>query len=158
MTPCPIADLREYNRRRPPTLQGIPMKAITALFTSASIAAIAVAGNAAPSSAQYKFNLSVQLEDAPLVAIKASLPPGTTHTLQATPHLRFEVEVPKTTDVQSTTVVRLIDDSSGQARVLHTAQTSGPDSQERGLAYAVCDGRVTFYSGPGAGPPTCKGE
>ena len=131
------------------------MKRITALCASVLVATVAVAGNGAPSPSQYKFNLSVQIEDAPLVSISAALPLGTSHTLQATPHLRFEVEVPATTDYQSTTVVRLVDDSSGKARVLHSAQTNGPSSSERGLAYAVCHGQVTFYSGVAAGPPTC---
>lgn len=132
------------------------MKRITALCASVLVAAVAAAGNAAPSVGQYKFNLSVQIEDAPLVAISAALPLGTTHTLQATPHLRFEIEVPATNDDQSTTVVRLVDDSSGKPRVLHSAQTNGPNNIERGLAYALCHGQVTFYSGVGSGPPTCK--
>ena len=132
------------------------MKRITAFCTSVLVATVAAAGNGALSPAQYKFNLSVQIEDAPLVSISAALPLGTTHTLQATPHLRFEVEVPATTDNQSTTVVRLVDDSSGKLRVLHSAQTNGPNSIERGLAYALCHGQVTFYSGVASGPPTCK--
>ena len=132
------------------------MKHIAALCASIIVATVATAANGAPSPAQYKFNLSVQLEDAPLVSISAALPLGTTHTLQATPHLRFEVEVPATNDYQSTTVVRLVDDSSGKLRVLHSAQTNGPNSFERGLAYAVCHGQVTFYSGVASGPPTCK--
>ena len=132
------------------------MKRITALCASVIVTAAAAAGSGAPSPTQYKFSLSVQIEDAPLVAISAALPLGTTHTLQATPHLRFEVEVPHTIDDQSKTVVRLVDDSSGKSRVLHSAQTSGPNSFERGLAYAVCHGQVTFYSGVASGPPTCK--
>jgi len=132
------------------------MKSITALCASIFIATFAVAGNEVPSRAQFKFQLSVQIEDAPPVAISAALPLGTTHTLHATPHLRFEVEVPATTDYQAKTVVRLVDDSSGESRVLHSAQTSGPNDIERGLAYAICRGEVTFYSGVPSGPPTCK--
>jgi hypothetical protein len=132
------------------------MKHITALCASVLVASLAAAGNGPPSSVQYKFNLSVRLEDAPPVSISAALPLGTVHTLQATPHLRFEVEVPVTTDNQSTTVVRLVDDSSGKPRVLHSAQTNGPNSFERGLAYAVCPGQVSFYSGVASGPPVCK--
>jgi hypothetical protein len=132
------------------------MKRIAALCTLASLTAFAAAGSTPDLPAQYKFSLSVQIEDEPLVAISAALPLGTSHTLQATPHIRFEVEVPATTDYQSKTVVRLIDDSSGKAVVLHSAQTSGPNSFERGLAYAVCHGQVTFYSGAASGPPTCK--
>jgi len=132
------------------------MKRITALCASVIVSATGAAGSGAPSPTQYKFSLSVQIEDAPIVAISAALPLGTTHTLQATPHLRFEVEVPKTTGDQSTTVVRLVDDSTGEPRVLHSAQTSGPNSSERDLAYAVCHGQVTFYSGVASGPPTCR--
>ena len=132
------------------------MKHISALCASVLVANFAAAANGPPSPVQYKFNLSVQIDDAPLVSISAALPPGTIHTLQATPHLRFEVEVPATTDNQSTTVVRLVDDSSGKLRVLHSARTNGPNSFERGLAYAVCHGQVTFYSGVSSGPPVCK--
>ena len=131
------------------------MKRAIASCLLASVVTLAAADDAEPSP-QYKFNLSVLIEDAPLVAISAALPPGTTHTLQATPHLRFEVTVPTTTDDRSTTEVRLVDDSSGKARVLHSAQTSGSSSFERGLAYAVCGGQVVFYSGPASGPPTCN--
>jgi hypothetical protein len=109
-----------------------------------------------PTPKQYKFSLEVQVEDAPLVAINAALPLGTSHTLQAGPHLRFEVEVPSTTDYQSKTLVRLVDDSSGKPIVLHSAQTSGPTSFERDLAYSICQGQVTFYSGVASGTPTCK--
>ena len=132
------------------------MKLVTTIVALAFVASIASAGPDTPSTNQYRFQFAVQLEDEPLVAISAALPLGTTHTLQATPHLRFEVEVPATTDYQSKTVVRLVDDSSGKQVVLHTAQTSGPNTFERGLAYAVCHGQVSFYSGAVAGPPTCK--
>ena len=132
------------------------MKRIRTMPALMVAAAVASAGTVAPPPAQYKFFLAVQVEDAPLVAINAALPPGTSHTLQATPHLRFEVDVPATTDYQSKTQVRLVDDSSGKLVVLHSAQTSGPTSFERGLGYAICHGQVTFYSGAAAGPPACK--
>jgi hypothetical protein len=130
------------------------MKRVVTLCALFALVAVAAASTGKLPT-QYKFNLAVQIEDEPLVAISAALPPGTAHTLHATPHLRFEVEVPATTDIQSVTVVRLIDDSSGKDRVLHSAQTSGPNSFERGLAYAVCHGQVTFYSGAAAAPPSC---
>jgi hypothetical protein len=98
-------------------------------------------------SPQYTFSFTVQVDDEPPVSLNASILPGTSQTLQATEHLRVEIEAPTAIGDSSMTVVRLVDDSTGNPIALHTAHTVGPIAMVRSFGYAVCDG-VTKYQSP----------
>lgn len=112
-----------------------------------AIAFFGLVGVAASAAApQYNFTFTVRVDDASPVALNVSVPPGTSHIVQATEHLRVEIEVPTSITDTSTTVVKLIDDSSGKPVVLHTSRRSGPIGSVRTFSYAVCGGRVTFQS------------
>ncbi len=95
---------------------------------------------------QYTFAFMVQVDDASPVALNVSVPPGTSHLLQATEHLRVEIEAPASVSDTSRTIVKLIDDSSGKAVVLHTSLRPGPIGMVRTFGYAVCGGRTMFQS------------
>jgi len=112
-----------------------------------TIAIVGLAGVASSAAApQYTFSFSVQVDKASPVSLKASVPPGTSHMLQATEHLRVEIVAPTSIDETSTTIVKLIDDSSGEPVVLHTARRVGPIAVVRSFGYAVCEGMATFQS------------
>jgi hypothetical protein len=118
------------------------MRTISAAAVFFGLAGIA-ASAAAP---QYTFEFTVRVDDATPLALNVSVPPGTSHLLQATEHLKVEIEVPASTTDTSTTIVRLIDDSSGKPVVLHTSRRPGPIGMVRTFSYAVCGGSVTFES------------
>ena len=113
----------------------------------AAIAFFALAGTASSATApQYSFEFTVRVDDASPVALNVSVPPGTSHLLQATEHLKVEIEVPASTTDTSVTIVKLIDDSSGKPVVLHTSRRPGPIGMVRTFSYAVCGGKPTFQS------------
>ncbi len=113
--------------------------AVTAFFGLVGVASSA----AAP---QYTFAFTVRVDDAPPVALNVSVPPGTRHMLQATDHLKVEIEVPASITDSSKTIVKLIDDTSGKPVVLHTSRRQGPTGLVRTFSYAVCGGKTTFQS------------
>ena len=117
----------------------------------ASLVALAASSTVA-AAPQYKFGFTVRVDHDPAIQVSAEVPPGTSHVLQATHHLRFEVIAPNATNDAATTVVRLIDDSSGKPVVLHTSYRTGSVALERDFAYAICSGKVTFQS-PSLGKP-----
>jgi len=116
----------------------------TLLAATAFFGLVGVASSAA--APQYTFAFTVRVDDASPVALNLSVPPGTSHMLQATEHLRVEIEAPTSVSDTSTTIVKLIDDSSGKPVVLHTSRRPGPIGLVRTFSYAVCGGRVTFQS------------
>ena len=116
----------------------------TLLAATACFGLVGVASSAA--APQYTFAFTVRVDDASPVALNLSVPPGTSHMLQATEHLRVEIEAPTSVSDTSTTIVKLIDDSSGKPVVLHTSRRPGPIGLVRTFSYAVCGGRVTFQS------------
>jgi hypothetical protein len=118
-----------------------------------AIATSALAG--IPAVPQYKFSFVVQAERDPLVRIDAALPLGTRQVFQATQHLRIEVQVPASTDIQSRTIVRLVDDSTGHPVTLHSAETGGSIAVPREYLYLVCKQRAKFYSGLPPSVPSC---
>jgi hypothetical protein len=128
------------------------MKSALAILLG-TVAGSALAG--IPEVPQYKFSFVVQSESEPLVRIDAALPLGTNQVFQATRHLRIEVQVPASTDDQSHTIVRLVDDSTGHPVYLHSATTGGSIASPRQFAYLVCSQRATFYSGLPSAIPTC---
>jgi|GEM_PF-378160 len=101
---------------------------------------------------QYKFALTVKVGDAEPVSINASLPPGTTHRLQATQALKFDIEVPAPQGPVQATIVKLIDEASGTPFVLATTWIGGPVTLERVSMYTVCGDRV-IHLGPAASQP-----
>jgi hypothetical protein len=102
-----------------------------------------VASAAAP---QYTFAFTVRIDDAAPVALNVSVPPGTSHMLQATEHLKVAIEAPASVTDNSVTIVQLIDDSSGKPVVLHTSRRPGAIGLVRTFSYAVCAGKATFQS------------
>ena len=111
------------------------------------IAISGLLGSAASASLpQYAFAFTVRVDGASPVALAATVSPGTSRMLQATAHLRVEIEAPATTTDASATIVKLIDDSSGTPVVLHTARRAGSPATVRTFSYAVCGGQVTFES------------
>lgn len=122
----------------------------------ATAAFFGLAGIAASATApQYTFEFTVRVDDAAPVALNLSAPPGTTHSLQATDHLKLEIEAPSSTSDTAVTVVKLIDDSSGKPVVLHTARRIGPVGLVRTSGYAVCGGKTTFQSPLQPNPLEC---
>jgi hypothetical protein len=109
----------------------------------------------ADTALQYKFSFAVQSDQGQVFAIDASVPLGTSHTMHATKHLWFEIEAPSSSDSQSWTVVRLVDDSSGKRVVLHSAKTGGPVTQVRSFGYRICSGTTTFSTGDEGKLPDC---
>jgi len=116
----------------------------TLFAATAFFGLIGVASSAA--APQYTFAFTVRVDDASPVALNLSVPPGTSHMLQATEHLKVEIDVPISVSDTSVTIVKLIDDSSGKPVVLHTSRRPGPMSLIRTFSYAVCGGRATFQS------------
>jgi hypothetical protein len=127
------------------------MKYALSLVSLIAVQALA----AIPAVPQYKFSFVVQSEHDPLVRIDAALPLGTTQELRATEKLRIEVQVPASTNEQSHTVVRLIEDSSGHPVVLHRAETGGSIAAPREIAYLVCKQQVTYISPMPSEAPVC---
>jgi hypothetical protein len=109
----------------------------------------------ADSAPRYSFSFAVQQEQGPVLAIDASVPLGTSHTMHATTHLWFEIEVPSTSDDQSWTVVRLVDDASGKPVILHSAKTGGPATQRRSFGYRICAGATSFSTRIDGKLPEC---
>ena len=126
----------------------------TLLAATAFFGLVGVASSAA--APQYTFAFTVWVDDASPVALNLSVPPGTSHLLQATEHLRVEIQAPTSVGDTSTTVVKLIDDSSGKPVVLHTSRRPGAIGLVRTFSYAVCGGRATFQSPLQADPLKCE--
>jgi hypothetical protein len=126
----------------------------TLLAATAFFGLVGVASSAA--APQYKFAFTVRIDDSSPVALNLSVPPGTSHLLQATEHLKVEIEAPTSISDTSTTIVKLIDDSSGKPVVLHTARRPGPIGVVRTFSYAVCGGKVTFESPLQTDPLKCE--
>jgi len=114
------------------------------VVTAALVGIVSVATSA--TAPQYAFAFTVRIDNASPVALAVSVPPGTSQMLQATEHLKVEIEAPVSTSDASMTIVKLIDDSSGKPVVLHTARRTGAISSVRTFGYAVCDGRTKFES------------
>ena len=116
----------------------------TLLAATAFFGLVGIASSAA--APQYSFAFTVRVDSESPVALNVSVPPGTSHVLQATEHLRVAIEAPASITDTSMTIVKLIDDSSGKPVVLHTSRRSGPFSLVRTFGYAVCAGKATFQS------------
>jgi hypothetical protein len=116
----------------------------TLLAATAIFALVGVASSA--TAPQYTFAFTVRVDDTLPVALNVSVPPGTSHLLQATEHLKVAIEAPASTADTSITIVKLIDDSSGKPVVLHTSRRPGPIGLVRTFGYAVCGGKTTFQS------------
>jgi protocatechuate 3,4-dioxygenase beta subunit len=106
---------------------------------------------------QYKFAFTVKVEEAEPVMVSAAVPPGTSHRLQATQHLRFEIEAPATVDSRSVTVVKLIDDSSGQPVTRIHTQRGGPVTLDRAATYTICGNRVIAQGPSPTQAASCSG-
>jgi hypothetical protein len=127
------------------------MRYVAAIF---GLIALSLAAQA-DTALQYKFSFLVQSEQGQVLAIDASVPLGTSHTMHATKHLWFEIEAPSSSDYQSWTVVRLVDDSSGKPVILHSAKTGGPVTQLRSFGYRICSGTTSFSTGIEGKLPEC---
>lgn len=125
------------------------------LLTFLALSGVVGAAWSAPAS-QYTFSFTVQVDGTPPVALDVSLPPGTNRAIQATPQISVEIETPASVDDTSTTIVKLIDSSSGEPIVLHTARRIGGITEVRSFGYTVCHGLVTFHSPPSAAIGECK--
>jgi hypothetical protein len=106
------------------------------IMTIALLAVAAAAG--ADEGAQYKFSLSVQVSDSAPVYLNVAVPPDTKHTLQATEHLRVQIEAGPLEGGEGTTVLTLLDDSTELTKEIRRA----PLSFERSYIYTVCNNRV----------------
>jgi protocatechuate 3,4-dioxygenase beta subunit len=126
-----------------------------------SFIAIALLGLSSSASAadpaQYKFTFTLKVGDASPVMLSAAVPPATSHRLQATEHLKFEIDAPTGKEEWPATVVRLVDDSSGKPVVLVTRREGAPATTERVSTYTVCTGRVIVQSPSPPQPASCDG-
>jgi hypothetical protein len=85
---------------------------------------------------EVRFALSAHEGDATAPAlIRLAVPPGTTHRLQATEHLTFEVTVAPLVNGKVDTRVKLFNDASGKAVQVANTQWIGPPTEERSFAY-----------------------
>jgi hypothetical protein len=104
---------------------------------------IAVAATAADAPV-YKFNLTVRSGDNQTQHVVETLPAGAYRVVDVSPTLKFDLVAP--TDGKSPTIVRLVDTSGADPKVLHTAQRGGPAGVLRESAYTVCKEGVYFES------------
>jgi protocatechuate 3,4-dioxygenase beta subunit len=112
-----------------------------------ALLAVSSMGLAATDPPQVRFALSAHEGDSTVpVLINAAVPLGTTHRLQATDHLTFEVSVaPSSVNGRVDTSVKLIDDASGKAVPVANTRWIAPATEERSFAYTVCpDQRLIF--------------
>jgi hypothetical protein len=124
-------------------------------WTAGLLSAFATVCVAADSSPQFRFALSVQEDDQAPVKVDVAIPPGTSRTVHPTSRLEIEVKSPATTDAQSETVVRLIDISTGQKRILTESRTTGDSTHSRDYTFKVCKGTGAAVKSGGPPFPDC---
>jgi len=118
---------------------------------------VASATTLAAAPPQIKFSFSVRDGDAAPVLVTAAVPPGTKHYLQATDHLRLDVNVSAIDNGTVLTPVRLLDDSSGTAVELAAITWRTPPAEEHSWAFTVCAGRVIWLQPIPVQPASCSG-
>ena len=72
-------------------------------------------------------------------------------------NLRLEMQAAATAIEPTQMIVRLLDISHEQPRVLHTSRSPDPPASARSLMYAICGDRITFRSPAPAQPEACAG-
>jgi len=110
------------------------------IWLLAFISAVAVAADART----YNFDLTVRTVDGHLQHVVEALPAGTYKEVDVSPTLKFDLVTPA--DGKSPTIVRLIDTSGPEPRVLHTAQRGDSAEVPRLSAYTICKEGVHFQS------------
>jgi hypothetical protein len=121
-----------------------------------AMALLAFAGSAlAADSPRYKFSLALQADDADPVLIDAALPPGS-HTLQATPNLRYIIETKPVEQDKGAITLSLVSDSSGSPVTLVSTQRSGAPSGDWIFVANVCEGHLVLFEGSRITQPKCS--
>lgn len=111
-----------------------------------ALALLAMAGGAlASDSPRYKFAIALQVEDAEPVLIDVAVPPGTSHTLQASGPLGFIIETQPLKEQQSGLSLTLADFSSGSPVKLRTTRREGALASEWKFFATVCEGRLVMF-------------
>lgn len=119
------------------------------LLLLVSMAALASEAN------PYVFDLTVRIGSGVPVVVHESLSPGTYKSVDVMPDLHFDLVAPA--DARSPTIVRLMDMSGAEPRVLHTAQRGGSAELVRAASYTLCKDGVHFESpGPSESVLVCR--
>jgi protocatechuate 3,4-dioxygenase beta subunit len=117
---------------------------------------LALAGSAlASDTPQYTFTYIVKVGDGKPKTVSGSYPRGTTNLLPVADHLVFVITTPTGREEWPMTSVKLVDDSSGELKVLANWRDNRPAAQERKSTYTLCGERVIVLNPSPASPGNC---
>jgi hypothetical protein len=89
---------------------------------------------------EYRFDLTVEVDAADGIDVIDTVPAGKRQVLRVNSSLHFEISAPEADGLA--TVVRLVDTSGLEPRVLHEESRDWPASIKREARYELCDGRL----------------
>jgi len=113
-------------------------------YIAAILATIVTSSAFSDTPPTYKIEFSVQIDKGDAVHMSAEVPAGTSKTLQATPHLSLEIEVPSSITSKTPLTVKLFDDSVGQKLIRHEYQILAPPRDTLTYNYRVCKESTIF--------------
>jgi hypothetical protein len=87
---------------------------------------------------EYRFDLTVEVDAADGIEVSDTVPAGKSRVLGVNSSLHFEISTPETEGLA--TVVRLVDTSGVEPRVLHEESRDWPAWIKREARYELCDG------------------
>jgi hypothetical protein len=104
----------------------------------------------------YKVSAIVVRDGRFVMKVNLEMPPRQDFTVSSREEsLRLELTSVSTSRDPIQTVVKLVDFSGNQPRVMHTSRNPDPASATRSLTYRICGNTVTFISPSPAEPPGC---
>jgi hypothetical protein len=107
------------------------------------LALVTVAVSAADAP-MYNFDLAVRTGGGQVLHVMEALPAGSSKVVDVSSTLKFDLTTPS--DGVSPTIVRLIDTSGAEPRVLHTARRRDSAEVRRSSTYTICREGVYFES------------
>jgi hypothetical protein len=135
----------------PPTREK-PMRLTRAL----SLALLIHAQCALADDEPYKVSATVVRDGRFVMKVNLEMPPRQDFTVSSREErLRLELTSVSTSRDPIQTVVKLVDFSGSQPRVMHTARNTEAPSALRSMTYRICGSVVTFISPSPAEPPGC---
>jgi hypothetical protein len=104
----------------------------------------------------YKISATVVRDGRLIMKVSLEMPPRQDFTVSSREEsLRLELTSVSTSRDPIQTVVKLVDFSGSQPRVMHTARDPAPPSAPRSITYRICGNVVTFISPAPTEPPGC---